>query len=349
MAATIETPTDIMKAPMEYAYLGKTGLRVSRICLGFMSFGHKNWNGWALDEEKAMPLIKKAYDAGINFFDTADSYSNGKSEEILGKAIREFDVDRDRIVVCTKVIAPIVPGDSPVLFNFLKWPTTPEFVNKYGLSRKHLFDAVDSSLKRLGLDYIDLYQIHRFDSNTPIEETMEALNDLVRSGKVRYIGASNMPAWQFQKANYLAEKKGWAQFISMQNLYNLLHRESERELIPYSLDAGIGGIPWSPLAMGRLTGRNRDTPREHTDMFLVSRSIRKEEIVIIDRVAEIAEKKGIKPAQVALAWLLSKPFVTAPIVGISKEEHLDDAVNALSVRLTEEEVRYLEEAYVPMW
>ncbi|KAG0269751.1 hypothetical protein DFQ27_002167 [Actinomortierella ambigua] len=303
-----------------------------------MSFGHKSWNGWALEEDEALPMIKKAYEAGINFFDTADGYSNGKSEEILGKAIRKYNMDRGRIVVATKSS------------DYALWPTNPAFVNKYGLSRKHLFDAVDASLQRLGLDYIDLYQIHLSDSNTPIEETMEALNDLVRSGKVRYIGASNMTAWQFQKANNIAAKRGWAQFVSMQNLYNLIRRESERELIPYSLDAGIGGIPWSPLAMGRLTGKSasRATPRMKTDRFITQSTTRDSEAIIIDRVVEVAERKGVKAAQVALAWLLSKPYVAAPIVGVSKEEHLDDAVNALSVQLTEDEVKYLEEAYVPI-
>ncbi|KAG0231966.1 hypothetical protein BGW41_001984 [Actinomortierella wolfii] len=342
MAATIVTA-----APMEYARLGKTGLRVSRICLGTMSFGHKDWNNWALEEEDSLPIIKKAYDAGINFFDTADMYSNGRSEEILGKAIKKYNMDRGRIVIATKVFAPVVPEENMTLARRSEWPTSPAYVNKYGLSRKHILDAVEASLQRLGLDYIDLYQIHLNDPKTPIEETMEALNDLVRMGKVRYIGASNMTAWQFQKANNIAEKHGWTKFVSMQNLYNLLYRDSERELIPYSLDAGIGGIPWSPLAMGRLVGTNRDTPRSKVDHFVANSPKRDSDETIINRTIEVAQKKGVKPSQVALAWLFTKPYVAAPIIGVSKAEHVDDAINALSVKLTEDEVKYLEEPYVP--
>ncbi|KAF9976508.1 hypothetical protein BGZ73_008448 [Actinomortierella ambigua] len=339
------TPTT---STMEYVRLGKTGLRVSRFGLGCMTFGDAGWNGWAKGEEESLDLIKMAYDAGINFFDTADIYSNGKSEEILGKAIKKFNMDRHRIVVATKVFAALLPGNTPAPMGGVEaWRSDPTLVNKQGLSRKHIFEAVDASLKRLGLDYIDLYQIHRFDEYTPIEETMEALNDLVRSGKVRYIGASSMNAWKFQKANYIAEQRGWAKFVSMQNLYNLLYREEEREVIPYSLDAGIGGLPWSPLAMGKLAGRNRATDRTQAEPWLGTPAVRDAGEDIVDRVIELADKRGIKPAQVALAWLLAKPYVTAPIVGINKEEHLKDAVGALSVKLTEEEIKYLEEPYVP--
>ncbi|KAF9161465.1 hypothetical protein DFQ26_004514 [Actinomortierella ambigua] len=333
---------------MEYIRLGKTGLRVSRFGLGCMSFGDPGWNGWAKGEDESLELIKMAYDAGINFFDNADIYSNGKSEEILGKAIKKFNMDRHRIVVATKVFAALLPGNTPAPMGGVDaWRKDPTLVNKQGLSRKHIFQAVDASLKRLDLDYIDLYQIHRFDEFTPIEETMEALNDLVRSGKVRYIGASSMYAWQFQKANNIAEKNGWAKFVSMQNLYNLLYREEEREVIPYSLDAGIGGLPWSPLSMGKLAGRNRNTKRTEAEPWHGTPPVKDASEIIIDRVVEVAEKKGINPAQVALAWLLSKPYVTAPIVGIGKEEHLKDAVGALSVKLTEDEIKYLEEPYVP--
>ncbi|KAG0340270.1 hypothetical protein BG000_000277 [Podila horticola] len=277
--------------PMQYTRLGKTGLRVSRFCLGFMSYGHPDWNGWAKTEEEALPLIKAAYDAGINFFDTANAYSNGTSEQILGKAIKKYGMDRDRIVIATKVYFPVLPGNAPVSPDREGNMKDPSLVNMFGLSRKHIFNAVDASLKRLDMDYIDLYQIHLFDQNTPIEETMEALNDLVRSGKVRYIGASSMFAWELQKANNIAEKNGWAKFVSMQNLYNLIYREEEREMIPYALDAGIGGIPWSPLARGALSGKNRSTQR--------------------------------------------------------KEEHLHDTIAALNVKLTAEEIKYLEESYVP--
>ncbi|KAI7887388.1 Aldo/keto reductase [Lichtheimia hyalospora FSU 10163] len=331
---------------MEYVHLGKTGLRVSRFCLGFMSYGDKNWNGWALNSDESLVMIKKAYDAGINFFDTANVYSNGQSEEILGKAIKQFNMPRDRIVVATKVCYPVLEGSTPITLSLEANAKNPQIVNRFGLSRKHVFDACDASLKRLGLDYIDLYQIHRFDKNTPIEETMGALNDLVKSGKVRYIGASSMHAWEFQKANYVAEKNGWTKFVSMQNLYNLMYREEEREVIPYSLDAGIGGIPWSPLAKGRLAGRKTKTQRSETDVFQRVDPTDSDE-KIIARVAEIAEKRDVSSAQVSLAWLLSKPFVTSPIVGISKESHLHDIIASLKLKLTEQEIKYLEEPYVP--
>ncbi|KAF9972644.1 hypothetical protein BGZ73_004208 [Actinomortierella ambigua] len=332
---------------MEYVRLGKTGLRVSRICLGCLTFGDPEWNGWAMNEEESIALIKKAYDAGINFFDTADVYSNGMSEEILGKAIKRLNMDRGRIVVATKVCYPMRADRKHIYAEPEERRKDPTCVNKYGLSRKHIFEAVEASLKRLNLEYIDLYQIHRLDRDTPIEETMEALNDLVRSGKVRYIGASSMYAWEFQKANNIAEKNGWAKFVSMQNHYNLIYREEEREMIPYSVDAGIGGLPWSPLARGMLAVRNRSTQRSQNDRYQKSSLIRESEEKIIDRVFEVAEKRGVSAAQVALAWLLSKPFVTSPVVGFSKEEQLFDAIGAISLKLTDEECKFLEEPYIP--
>ncbi|CDS09875.1 hypothetical protein LRAMOSA02552 [Lichtheimia ramosa] len=336
---------------MQYIRFGKTGLRVSRICLGCMSYGSPAWNSWSLNSDESLKMIKKAYDAGINFFDTANMYSNGVSEEILGKAIRQFGFPRDRIVVATKVFFPVMPEVG------MGFPAMPEclkrgdLVNTFGLSRKHIFDAVDASLKRLQLDYIDLYQIHRFDKNTPIEETMEALHDLVKMGKVRYIGASSMHAWEFQKANNIAEKNGWTKFVSMQNLYNLLYREEEREMIPYCVDQGIAQIPWSPLSMGKLTGKKRDTVRSEKSSAFHKRMFgdRYEEMedAIIENVIALGEKKKVPPAQIALAWILSKSHVTAPIVGIRKEEHLNDAIEALNVQLTEEEIQQLEAPYVP--
>ncbi|KAI9019266.1 NADP-dependent oxidoreductase domain-containing protein [Phycomyces nitens] len=312
-----------------------------------MSFGSSKWASWVKDEEDSLKIIEAAYKAGINFFDTADAYANGESERILGKAIKQLQMPRNRIVVATKVFFTVSQDISANLFN-TNLDQSQEYVNSYGLSRKHIFDAVEASLERLGLEYIDLYQIHRFDHNTPIEETMEALNDLVRSGKVRYIGASSMKAWEFQKANSIAEKNGWARFSSMQNLYNLLYREEEREMIPYCIDQGIAQIPWSPLARGHLTAKNRSSARSQTDKA-ISRSPSKYEDesneLIIDRVVEISEKRNITPAQVALAWLFSKGHVTAPIVGVSKVEHLKDLIDAIDIKLSAEEVKYLEEAY----
>ncbi|KAF9972604.1 hypothetical protein BGZ73_004280 [Actinomortierella ambigua] len=332
---------------MEYVRLGATGLRVSRFCVGCMTYGNSEWNGWAKNEEESLTLIKMAYDAGLNFFDTAESYSNGQSELILGKAIKKFNMDRGRIVVATKVFFPVLPGNTPFFMTMEDRLKNPTLVNTFGLSRKHIFDSVEQSLRRLGLDYIDLYQVHRVDQNTPLEETMEALNDLVRMGKVRYIGTSNMCAWEIQKANHIAEKHGWAKFVSVQNLYNLLYREDEREVNPFALDAGIGVIPYSPLSRGKLTGRHRTTVRTEAATSVPFMTFTDADTEIIDRVSKVAEKKGIRPAQIALAWLLAKPYVTSPIVGIGNEEHLQDIVGALSVKLTLEEIKYLEEAYVP--
>ncbi|CAO3676090.1 unnamed protein product [Rhizopus stolonifer] len=334
---------------MEYVRFGNTGMKVSRFCLGCMSFGSSKWQAWVKDEEESLNLIGKAYDAGINFFDTADGYSNGESERVLGKAIQKFNMTRSRIVIATKVFFT-VPNDISVNVLGRQTDKDPQYVNSSGLSRKHIMDAVDASLKRLGVDYIDLYQIHRFDPETPIEETMEALNDLVRSGKVRYIGASSGYAWQFQKANAIAEKNGWAKFSSMQNLYNLLYREEEREMIPYCEDSGIASIHWSPLARGLLTGKNRDSVREDTDRAIGVFFAKKESEnnnAIVDRVIEIAEKHNRSPAQIAMAWMLTKPHVTSPIVGFSKESQLQDVIKSLEVKLSKEEVDYLEELYIP--
>ncbi|KAI9251591.1 NADP-dependent oxidoreductase domain-containing protein [Sporodiniella umbellata] len=334
---------------MKYVRFGNTGLKVSRFCLGCFSFGSSQWQPWIKDEEESIELIGKAYQAGINFFDTADGYSNGESERVLGKAIKKFNMPRSRIVVATKVFFA-VPEDLTTNVLGQKLDNDPRFLNDVGLSRKHIMDAVDASLERLGLDYIDLYQIHRFDPNTPIEETMEALNDLVRSGKVRYIGASSGHAWEFQKANALAERKGWTKFSSMQNLYNLLYREEEREMIPYCFDSGIASIHWSPLAKGLLAGKNRESVREGTDKAIelyFPETESENNNAIIDRVIEVADKHKCSPAQVALAWMLSKPHVTSPIIGFSKVSQLYDALGALEVELTKEEIEYLEELYIP--
>jgi aryl-alcohol dehydrogenase (NADP+) len=316
---------------VQYTKLGNTGLDVSRICLGCMSFGESGsgTHAWTLDEAASRPFIERALDAGINFFDTANVYSLGTSEEFVGRALRDM-ANRDDVVIATKVHGPMREGR-----------------NAAGLSRKAIMTEVDHSLRRLGTDYIDLYQIHRFDHHTPIEETMEALHDVVKSGKVRYIGASSMWAWQFSKAQYTAELNGWTKFVSMQNHYNLLNREEEREMMPLCVDQGVGVIPWSPLARGRLTRDWDDTTaRSETDEFgkyLYSDDDR----VIVEHVAEIAAERGVPRAQVALAWMLSKPFVTSPIVGVTKDHHLDDAVAAVDLELSADEIMRLEEPYRP--
>jgi aryl-alcohol dehydrogenase (NADP+) len=318
---------------MKYVKLGRTGLDVSRICLGCMSYGDASRGGhqWVLDEEASRPFIQKALEAGINFFDTANVYSVGSSEEFVGRALRDF-ANRDEVVIATKVHGQMRKGP-----------------NGAGLSRKAIFTEVDHSLRRLGSDYIDLYQIHRFDRRTPIEETLEALHDVVKSGKVRYIGASSMWAWQFTKALYLADANGWTRFVSMQDHYNLLNREEEREMLPLCADQGIGVIPWSPLARGRLT-RDWDevTERSQSDAFGSKLyDTAPSDRVVVERVAEIAEERGVSRAQVSLAWMLSKPVVTAPIIGATKPHHLDDAVAAVDLELSEEEIKRLEEPYVP--
>ncbi len=319
---------------MNYANLGKTGLKVSRICLGCMSYGRSKWREWVLDEEPSRPFIQRALEAGINFFDTADMYSLGASEEVLGRAIHDF-ARREEVVIATKVFWPMGAG-----------------ANDRGLSRKHIFEAIDASLRRLGTDYVDLYQIHRYDPETPLDETLEALHDVVKAGKALYIGASSMFAWQFTRALYLAEKNGWTRFVSMQNHYNLVYREEEREMMPLCRAEGIGVIPWSPLARGFLTGKRKredkgDTVRAKTDEFAHHMYFAEEDFQVVDRVLEIAGKRGVPAAQVALAWLLAQPGVTAPIVGATKREHLEDALTALTLDLSAEEKKALEEPYRP--
>ncbi len=319
---------------MEYTNLGKTGLKVSRICLGMMSYGSSQWRDYVLDEDEARPIIRAAVESGINFFDTANMYSDGVSEQITGRALRDF-AHRDEVVIATKV--------------FFK---TGEKPNQGGLSRAHILTEVENSLRRLGTDYIDLYQIHRWDYETPIQETLEALHDLVRSGKVRYIGASSMWAWQFAKSLYLADLHGWTRFVSMQNHYNLVYREEEREMLPLCRDQGIGVIPWSPLARGFLTGnrtreKSGDTARARSDQFAHSMYYRQEDWEVVDRLVALAEQKERTPAQVALAWLLHQEGVSAPIVGARTQSHLEQAVAAVEIALTPEEIASLEEPYQP--
>ncbi len=318
---------------MDYVRFGNTGLTVSKLCLGMMTYGKptERWP-WALNEEQSRPFIKKALELGINFFDTADVYTAGESEKVTGKALWDM-AKRDEIVLATKVFNPMGPGP-----------------NDKGLSRKHILSAIDASLQRLGTDYVDLYQIHRWDYNTPIEETMEALHDVVKAGKARYIGASSMFAWQLAQAQYTAEKHGWTKFVSMQPHYNLVYREEEREMLPFCQDQKLAVIPWSPLARGLLTGHRSkertETDRARTDGFGKS-LYNDDDFVIVDRVAKLAGQKGLPSAQVALAWVLSKPVITAPIIGASKPGHLEDAVASLSVKLSPEEIAHLEEAYKP--
>jgi aryl-alcohol dehydrogenase-like predicted oxidoreductase len=318
---------------MEYIRFGPTGMKVSRICLGCMSYGRttERWP-WALEEEQSRPFIQRALELGINFFDIADVYSNGASEEVVGKALREF-ASRDEVVITTKVYFEM--GPKP---------------NDRGLSRKHILSSIDASLKRLGTDYVDLYQIHRWDYETPIEETLEALHDVVRAGKARYIGASSMYAWQFAKALFTSDLHGWTRFVSMQPHYNLAYREEEREMLQLCQDQKIAVIPWSPLAKGRLARKpskeHNETLRAQTDA-IGKRFYSDEDLTVAQRVSDVAEARGLPMAQVALAWLLSKPVVTAPIVGATKPHHLDDAVAALSVQLTPDEIHHMEEAYQP--
>jgi 1-deoxyxylulose-5-phosphate synthase len=319
---------------MDQTQLGATGLHVSRLCLGMMSYGNDSDRPWVLDEDAAEPLIRRAVEAGITFFDTADVYSGGASEIATGRLVLKL-LSRDEAVIATKVHGQMTPGP-----------------NGAGLSRKHILSAVDASLQRLGMDYVDLYQIHRWDPNTPIEETMEALHDVVRAGKARYIGASSMYAWQFAKAQRVAERHGWTPFVSMQNHYNLLYREEEREMIPQCLDQGVGILPWSPLARGWLAGtRSREgerrTTRAQTDAFQDQLYGRPEDFDVIERVVEVASATDVKPVQFALAWLLQQPGVTAPIIGATKATHLDDAIAAAEMTLTPEQVSRLEEPYRP--
>jgi aryl-alcohol dehydrogenase-like predicted oxidoreductase len=319
---------------MDYVRLGSTGLKVSRLCLGTMTYGTPAWRPWVLDEETSRPFIKRALEHGINFFDTANMYSRGVSEEVVGRALKEY-AKRDEIVLATKVFYPV--EDHP---------------NGGGLSRKHIMSAIDASLKRLGMDYVDLYQIHRFDDHTPIEETLEALSDVVRAGKARYIGASTMYAYQFVKMIYTQRAHGWAQFVSMQNHYNLVYREEERDTIPFCIEEGIGVIPWSPLARGFLAGNRKRgeksaSLRDRHDDWGHTLYYTDPDYDVVDRVVEIATRKGVKPIQVALAWILAKPGVTAPIVSATKLEQLDQLVEGMSVRLSADDIASLEEPYVP--
>ncbi len=319
---------------MEYVNLGRSGLKVSRICLGTMTYGTSQWRKWVLDEKESRPFIRRALELGINFFDTADMYSRGVSEEVLGRALRDF-ARREEVVIGTKVFNAM--GEGP---------------NQGGLSRLHIMQAIDASLRRLGTDYVDLYQIHRWDTETPIEETLQALDDLIRAGKVRYIGASSMFAWQFAKSLYLADQHGWTRFISMQNHYNLVYREEEREMLPLCQAEGIGVIPWSPLARGFLSGTRSpkdwgDTVRAKTDDFAQQMYFQESDFAVVKRVAELASRRGITPSQAALAWLLGTEGVAAPIVGASKMQHLEEAVAAVGLPLSPEEHAFLEEPYQP--
>lgn len=319
---------------MDYVNLGSTGLKVSRICLGCMTYGTSKWRDWVLDEDASRPFFQRAIEAGINFFDTADVYSLGVSEEVTGRALRDF-ARRDEVVIATKVYNAM--GDKP---------------NQRGLSRKHIMHAIDDSLRRLDTDYVDLYQIHRWDDETPIEETLEALHDVVKAGKARYIGASSMDAWQFAQSLYTADLNGWTRFVAMQNHYNLIYREEEREMIPLCIDQGIGVIPWSPLARGFLAGnRTRDkggsTTRSTTDEYAHRMYFDDADFAVLDAVLAVAERYGVKPAQIALAWMLHKPGVHSPIIGASKVHHLDELIAALDITLTADDIAQLEAPYVP--
>jgi 1-deoxyxylulose-5-phosphate synthase len=320
---------------MEYVNLGRTGLKVSRLCLGCMTYGSSKWRPWILDEDQSRPFIRRAWEAGINFFDTADMYSDGASEEVLGRALRDLAVPREQVVVATKVFNPMGP--------------TP---NERGLSAKHVWHAIDDSLRRLRLDYVDLYQIHRFDPATPVEETLGALDAAVRAGKVLHVGASSMYAWHLAKMLHASDRLGLARFVTMQNHYNLVYREEEREVNPLCRDQGLGLLPWSPLARGFLAGNRRpgdhgETSRAKTDDFAHKLYYRDDDFAVVDRVTQVAGARGVSNAQVALAWVLHQPGVTAPIVGASKPHHLDDALAALAVRLDPAELRAMEEPYRP--
>jgi aryl-alcohol dehydrogenase (NADP+) len=320
---------------MEYVNLGSSGVKVSRICLGCMTYGSKKWREWVLEEEESRPFIGRALELGINCFDTADAYSVGVSEEILGRALKHFGQSRDRVVIATKVF--IAMGGDP---------------NQQGLSRKHIMHSIDDSLRRLGTDYVDLYQIHRFDNRTPVEETLRALDDVVRAGKTLYVGASSMYAWQFARMLYKADALGLARFVTMQNHYNLIYREEEREMIPLCREEGIGLLPWSPLARGFVAGNRRredrgETLRARTDAYAHNLYYQDSDFAVVDRLTEIARRRGAKNAPLALAWLLAQPGVTAPIIGASRMEHLDDAVAALAIQLDESELKELAEPYQP--
>jgi 1-deoxyxylulose-5-phosphate synthase len=316
---------------MEYTNLGSAGVKVSRICLGCMTYGSKKWREWVMEEAEGRPFIKQALDLGINFFDTADMYSVGVSEQILGRALKDFGPSRDKLVIATKVFWPM--GDD---------------ANQKGLSRKHIFAAIDASLRRLGADYVDLYQIHRYDYETPIEETLEALHDVVKAGKALYIGASSMFAWQFAHMLWTSDRRGHARFVTMQNHYNLAYREEEREMNPLCRAEGVGLLPWSPLARGILAGNRRaGTQRSRTDDYAHKLYTHDADDRVVDAVEKVAKARSVPPAQVALAWLLQRPGVTAPIVGATKPHHLTDAVAALGIKLAAQEISELESPYVP--
>jgi aryl-alcohol dehydrogenase-like predicted oxidoreductase len=329
---------------VKYVNLGSTGLRVSRICLGMMSYGNDSERPWVLDEQAAEPIVKAAADAGITFYDTADTYSGGASEVATGRLLARL-FSRDEVVVASKVYMPVVRAGQED-----RGPGRGE--NARGLSRKHIMSAIDASLRRLDMDYVDLYQIHRWDYGTPIEETMAALHDVVQAGKARYIGASSMFAWQFAKAQHVADVHGWTRFVSMQNHYNLVYREEEREMIPQCIDQGVGVIPWSPLARGMLAGNRsrsgeKKTKRAQTDAFGDSLYRPEVDFDVVERADEVAAQRGVPTAQLALAWLMHKPGVTAPIVGATKLDHLEDALAAEQLALSEDEIARLEEPYVP--
>ena len=320
---------------MEYVNFGSTGLKVSRLCLGMMTYGSKKWRQWVLEEEESRPFIRKALDSGINFFDTADMYSLGRSEEILGRALKDFRVARERAVIATKTFFPM-----------------SDDANDHGLSRKHIFRAIDDSLRRLQTDYVDVYQIHRFDPETPIEETLIALHDVVRAGKALYIGASTMYAWQFAKLVYTADRLGVTRPVSMQPYYNLLYREEEREMIPFCRAEGMAIIPYSPIARGFVTGERRkedfgDTVRAKTDDYMKKLYYKPSDFKIVERISEVSRKRGLPNVQIALAWVLHQPGITAPIIGVTKLEHLDELVGALAVKLDADELRALSEVYEP--
>jgi aryl-alcohol dehydrogenase-like predicted oxidoreductase len=323
-----------MEGAMDYVNLGKTGLRVSRVCLGMMGFGNDSDRPWVIDEDAAEPIVRLAVEGGVTFFDTADTYSAGASEVATGRLVGKF-LSRDESVIATKVFMPMTPGE-----------------NGAGLSRKHVLSAIDASLRRLDMDYVDLYQIHRWDGRTPIEETMEALHEVVRAGKARYIGASSMFAWQFATAQHVAQRHGWTRFVSMQNHYNLVYREEEREMIPFCRETGVGVIPWSPLARGMLAGNRtrsgeRLTTRSGTDPFTDHLYGEPSDFDVVERAVEVAQSRGVPSAQVALAWLMQRPGVTAPIVGSTNVRHIEDALAATKLELSPEELQGLEELYRP--
>ncbi|MCX6079374.1 MAG: aldo/keto reductase [Chloroflexi bacterium] len=320
---------------MQYVNLGKTGMQVSRLCLGMMTYGSDTWRKWVLNEQQARPFVQRALEAGINFFDTADVYSLGESETVTGNLIKSLGVKRENVIIATKVCSQM-----------------SEDANDRGLSRKHILDSIDKSLHRLQMDYIDLYQIHRWDYNTPIEETMQALHDVVRAGKARYIGASSMFAWQFAKAQYTADLHGWTRFVSMQNHYNLVYREEEREMIPFCIDQGVGLIPWSPMARGFFAGNRSkegggDTLRAQGDPFANQLYFRAEDFKVADHVHEIAKEHSVSGSQIALAWMLNKAHISAPIIGASQMEHLNQAIAALEIKLSADDITRMEQPYQP--